>query len=104
MYIDIFTDIVLLENQLAYFVLDGLYKLAFGKLAGKYPSFELLCFKFFSDTIKSTCGEIASVLHFTDLGRCALLKNYPSKKHSKDFIANIPNAVKLYESESSLCV
>ncbi|XP_031270120.1 UPF0481 protein At3g47200-like [Pistacia vera] len=99
MYSDIHLDIQLLENQLPYFVLDEIYKLALDNLDLESTPFKHLCSKFFDeDTIKSIPDKMMKVLHFTDLGRTALLKSCPLEKKSKGVIENIPNAVKLYES------
>ncbi|XP_031251427.1 UPF0481 protein At3g47200-like [Pistacia vera] len=99
LYSDICLDIQLLENQLPYFVLDEIYKLALNNLDLESTLFKHLCSKFFDEeTIQSIPDETIKVLHFTDLGRIVLLKSCPLKKKSRGVIENLPNVVKLYES------
>ncbi|KAJ4705207.1 hypothetical protein OWV82_022017 [Melia azedarach] len=93
-------DLLLLENQLPFFVLDGLYMLAFpypnpdGEIQ---PSFFQLSCKYFKDSMFNGIAEEFSVKHLLDLERSHLTKAYPTSR-SKGSIAGLPCALKLHES------
>ncbi|XP_031259644.1 UPF0481 protein At3g47200-like isoform X2 [Pistacia vera] len=93
-------DLQLLENQLPYFVLKKLYKLAYG---GVSPSFVTLSCKFFG--YKEPAGKANwddKIKHFVDLRRHTMLvngkidQNFPKSLRGK--IEDLPSAVKLNES------
>ncbi|XP_031257524.1 UPF0481 protein At3g47200-like [Pistacia vera] len=88
-------DLQLLENQLPYFLLEGLYK-----LVDRSPSFIDLCFKFFRDQMFDSVPHLEEIKHFTDLRRSALLKGYPEKKcNDREYSEfHLPCAAKLHES------
>ncbi|KAK9200595.1 hypothetical protein WN944_015793 [Citrus x changshan-huyou] len=97
-------DLQLLENQLPFFVLKELYRLAFPDPPGTgYPSFLYLSFKFFfPDKQLSEIGVgIEEVKHFTDLRRYFMTtKLYPLREPtgSRGTVTDVPCAVKLNES------
>ncbi|MED6198728.1 hypothetical protein PIB30_069283 [Stylosanthes scabra] len=84
------SDLILLENQLPFFVLEKIYNLAFASMlpngGHEFPSFTLLDFAFaFSVSFTFTINKIlkppphdSSILHFTDMFRYLLLKQQPS--------------------------
>ncbi|KAH9738251.1 hypothetical protein KPL71_018725 [Citrus sinensis] len=77
------SDLRLLENQLPFFVLDGLYQLAFpnhGPQNG-YPPFISLSCVFFRHCNRSDSIEVKAeeILHFTDLSRYFMTTSYPEK-------------------------
>ncbi|KAJ4705204.1 hypothetical protein OWV82_022014 [Melia azedarach] len=92
-------DLQLLENQLPYFLLEGLYRLAFPEpktKAERYPPFFLLACSFFQDGMFNGIPEEVEVKHFTDLRRYILTRIYP--KQSFGFPGNLPCAHRLKES------
>ncbi|XP_044482175.1 UPF0481 protein At3g47200-like [Mangifera indica] len=110
-------DLQLFENQLPYFVLEKIYKLAFDVSYSNPSLMELSCY-FFGDTTSVEHGcylsrltEGESVKHFTDWKRITLLKSDPGyaelpkefsgelpKEFSGERVYNLPCAVKLHES------
>ncbi|XP_031248811.1 UPF0481 protein At3g47200-like, partial [Pistacia vera] len=98
-------DFQLLENQLPYFVLEKVYKLAFvGPGIADNPSFMDLSYKFFGGYLfKSFPRSPMEVKHFTDLRRSALLikegcfsnSRSDSRVNSNVNIGSLPCAVKL---------
>ncbi|XP_031274439.1 UPF0481 protein At3g47200-like [Pistacia vera] len=101
-------DFQLLENQLPYFVLEKVYKLAFvGPGIADNPSFMDLSYKFFGGYLfKSLPRSPMEVKHFTDLRRSVLLikegcfsnSRSDSRVNSNVNIGSLPCAVKLRES------
>ncbi|KAJ4705203.1 hypothetical protein OWV82_022013 [Melia azedarach] len=92
-------DLQLVENQLPYFLLKGLYKLAFPEpnaKAERYPPFFLLSCLFFQDGMFNGIPEEVEVKHFTDLRRYILTRIHP--RHSFGFPGNLPCAHRLQES------
>ncbi|XP_031274450.1 putative UPF0481 protein At3g02645 [Pistacia vera] len=85
-------DLQLLENQLPYLLLEGLYKLVISS-----PSFMHLCFKFFEDQMFDSVPEETVFKHFTDLRRSALVKSYPKQKFEYPEI-DLPCAAKLHKT------
>ncbi|KAI4345965.1 hypothetical protein L6164_013048 [Bauhinia variegata] len=78
---DVAQDLILLENQLPFFVLEGLYNLATSKYAG-LPSFLEISFKYFEDLNPLKIEpEGVSVRHFTDLLR--IYYSSPSQRLKK---------------------
>lgn len=77
----ILSDLRLLENQLPFFVLDGLHKLAFPNLGPEigYPSFILLSCVFFGHCKRDGEPSIKAedILHFTHLERHFMTMKYP---------------------------
>ncbi|KAL5794956.1 hypothetical protein ACOSP7_003550 [Xanthoceras sorbifolium] len=96
-------DLLLLENQLPYYVLDDLYTNACKACPSSegFPSFFDLSLKFFSvmDIFKydSNLGQ-PKVKHFTDLLRHALVKGAESTLNPDKNIFDLPSATKLNES------
>ncbi|KAJ4705229.1 hypothetical protein OWV82_022035 [Melia azedarach] len=95
-------DLQLLENQLPYFILNGLYMLAFPKpnlQEQNYPSFFLLSCNFFYDSMFNGIPNEMEVRHFVDLRRCILTKTYPEPRTIElEPFRNMPCALKLQES------
>ncbi|XP_017973973.1 PREDICTED: UPF0481 protein At3g47200 [Theobroma cacao] len=75
--VELSTDLMLLENQLPFFVFEDLYYLAFGN-TGK--PFLYLDYHFFN-VYRSLSFEEKKVAHFTDLIRYDAVKNCPSISH-----------------------
>ncbi|XP_031272556.1 UPF0481 protein At3g47200-like [Pistacia vera] len=88
-------DLQLLENQLPYFLLEGLYKLVVSS-----PSFIYLCLKFFWDQMFDSVPDQKEFKHFTDLRRRALVKSYLDQEFDDHEYSEIdlPCAAKLHES------
>ncbi|KAL9432038.1 hypothetical protein AB3S75_027115 [Citrus x aurantiifolia] len=96
-------DLQLLENQLPFFVLNELYRLAFPNRETRYPSFFYLsCKFFFSDKQLSEIGvRIEEIKHFTDLRRYFMttkLYQFQEPTWSRGSVTDVPSAVKLNES------
>ncbi|KAJ4705211.1 hypothetical protein OWV82_022019 [Melia azedarach] len=93
-------DLQLLENQLPYFILSEIYKLAFPNptLRGQnYPSFFFLSYIFLSDFMFSGVPNEVEVKHFVDLRRYVLTNTYPVPCTVESFRV-LPCALKLQES------
>lgn len=92
-------DLLLLENQLPFFVLENLFNLSFS--GGQNPSFLDLSFDYFAyyNTSKLTSQNI-SIRHFTDLIRIFHLQHPLGKRpHRLDEPAkHIPSATQLLEA------
>ncbi|XVF73498.1 hypothetical protein PTKIN_Ptkin12aG0206200 [Pterospermum kingtungense] len=86
--LDLRRDLILLENQLPFFVFKDLYNLAFG--SSHEPSFiTITCFYL---EIKEDLSDQKDIKHFTDLIRCAVVKTHPtdsSEKINKIYSANM---------------
>ncbi|KAJ4705213.1 hypothetical protein OWV82_022021 [Melia azedarach] len=98
--IAIYIDLQLLENQLPYFILNGLYMLAFPKpnLQGQnYPSFFVLSYEFLSDYMFNELPDEVEIKHFVDLRRYALTKTY-SVSLEIESLRELPCTLKLQES------
>ncbi|KAH9782819.1 transmembrane protein [Citrus sinensis] len=96
-------DLQLLENQLPFFVLNELYRLAFPNPEISYPSFfDLSCNFFFPNKQLSEIGVgIEEVKHFTDLRRHFMTKKlyqFQEPTGSRGTVTDVPCAVKLNES------
>ncbi|MED6148864.1 hypothetical protein PIB30_057084 [Stylosanthes scabra] len=81
-------DLILLDNQLPFFVLEKLYNLAFTLHlnGGHESSFRHLAFGFFASIFIDEPPEPAddsNILHFTDLIRCMYLKQPPCSREDK---------------------
>ncbi|XP_031273365.1 UPF0481 protein At3g47200-like [Pistacia vera] len=93
-------DFILLENQLPYFLLEGLYKIVVSR-----PPFINLCCDFFRrpNEMFDSVPDQSEIKHFTDLLRVALVKSYPQQKskkqsHEVNSDVDLPSAAKLHES------
>ncbi|XP_031253942.1 UPF0481 protein At3g47200-like [Pistacia vera] len=89
------SDLLLMENQLPYFLLEGLYELVASR-----PSFIDICIKFFR--FRKFAGSVRDkkkFKHFTDLQRAILVEKFPAHEidHEDDDVY-IPCATKLHES------
>ncbi|OMO69566.1 hypothetical protein CCACVL1_19419 [Corchorus capsularis] len=111
---DIKVDLILLENQLPFFVLVTLYNRA-GPLPDCPSDFLELACNFFNINLDSVSSERDKIKHFTDLKRWELVKNPPQPKTkpkpkpkakpddsgaSEDikWVDNLCNATKLHEA------
>jgi hypothetical protein len=67
-------DLLLVENQLPFFVIDGLFNLAFASYSD-YPTFTWLAFRFFNcyNTQKMSPNPNLKIMHFVDLLRTFFL-------------------------------
>jgi hypothetical protein len=67
-------DLSLVENQLPFFVIDGLFNLAFASYSD-YPTFTWLAFRFFNcyNTQKMSPNPNLKIMHFVDLLRTFFL-------------------------------
>ncbi|KAJ0080026.1 hypothetical protein Patl1_23143 [Pistacia atlantica] len=92
-------DLLLLENQLPYFVLEELYRSTKFKVTVQgYPDFLTLSISFFHDSmciIEEKPDYHPNVNQFTDLKRNSLLHTHPEDNVS---FSVLPSAVKLEES------
>ena len=96
-------DLLLLENQLPYFVLEELYEIAFPNNTNN-PSLLILSCQYFrdalfnEDNILNLSNFEAEVKHFTDLKRHLLTYTY-LRPQSRGVTPDLPCAIKLQESE-----
>ncbi|TXG62554.1 hypothetical protein EZV62_009548 [Acer yangbiense] len=103
--ISIKKDLLLLENQIPYFVLNNLYTFCFPSREGD-PSFFLLSLNFFYGILifkqlssSTLLAEQPEVKHFTDLLRVSLVMKFqPAVQSKADIIYDLPTATKLNES------
>ncbi|WVZ20606.1 hypothetical protein V8G54_007928 [Vigna mungo] len=98
----IFCDLLLLENQLPFFVLHDLFCLSmanFGNYDIDIPPFILLTFKYFQSLNKSnlSSGLITTCHHFTDLLRTFYLCGRREARRSDQW-PHIPSVTKLSEA------
>ncbi|XVF73495.1 hypothetical protein PTKIN_Ptkin12aG0205900 [Pterospermum kingtungense] len=77
--LDLHRDLILLENQLPFFVLKDLYNLAFG--SSDKPSFLSIACLYLE--IKEDPPDQMETKHLTDLFRCALVKTHPPNSNEK---------------------
>ncbi|TXG62538.1 hypothetical protein EZV62_009532 [Acer yangbiense] len=97
----IMLDLLLLENQIPFFVLNDLYLSAFPSRSDEYPSFFTLCKNFFScmGMFNWTFSEEPQVKHFTDFLRHAVVVQVqPTAQPPNGETPDLPNATKLNES------
>ncbi|XP_031272555.1 UPF0481 protein At3g47200-like [Pistacia vera] len=92
------SDLELLENQLPYFVLEGIFKLAFVGSCACIPNFMDLSLRFFNSASLALTTPQFPIKHFTDWKRNTLLKNYPISGQANGYIKDLPCATKLHES------
>ncbi|KAL9428072.1 hypothetical protein AB3S75_030127 [Citrus x aurantiifolia] len=97
------SDLRLLENQLPFFVLDGLYKLALPNLGpeNEYPPFISLSCVFFRHCKRGDEIDVKAedILHFTDLSRYFMTRRYPEKyPEQEEPFKDLPCAAKLQAS------
>ncbi|KAK7393260.1 hypothetical protein VNO78_21810 [Psophocarpus tetragonolobus] len=97
-------DLLLLENQLPFFVLEHLYDICFDT-ESVHPSFVKLTFGYFRyyhkvphDKISDFLGE-NKVIHFTDLLRTFYLLHPSEERPSRgpEFVKHLPSATELLE-------
>ncbi|KAL1194855.1 hypothetical protein V5N11_020070 [Cardamine amara subsp. amara] len=83
-------DLIILENQLPYFVLEKLFK-------SIYPNRELGRLVFYYFGLQNEIGNETEFLHFTDLLRCVRVAKIPKLPPPTEFkYINMYNAVKLH--------
>ncbi|XP_044480438.1 UPF0481 protein At3g47200-like [Mangifera indica] len=101
-------DLELLENQLPFFVLEEIYKLANLGDQISISFMELSCsfFGYFSDLSLAKLPTEVAVKHFCNWRRITLLESYScSEREPMGWIIDLPSAVKLQESGVSFkCV
>ncbi|XP_044500276.1 UPF0481 protein At3g47200-like [Mangifera indica] len=93
-------DLLLLENQLPYFILERIYKSIVGS-----PSFIDICLKFFRSLFfhREVSNRQKSFKHFTHMLRYTLVQHYPANEfrsvnYEDDDLYPLPCATKLHES------
>ncbi|KAK2650731.1 hypothetical protein Ddye_018220 [Dipteronia dyeriana] len=97
-------DILLLENQVPYFVLNDLYAKAFPSNERNNPSFFSLSHNFFRDLLISNnvlilAEHLPQVKHLTDfLRRALVMKVQTIEKRDRGYIYDLPSVTKLKES------
>ncbi|XP_044479700.1 UPF0481 protein At3g47200-like [Mangifera indica] len=91
-------DLELLENQLPYFVLEEIHKLASYSDMRSFMDISCSFFGYFNncELIKLTPGF--SVKHFIDWKRSTLLEKYKGSSKNEGYIEGMPCATKLHES------
>ncbi|KAK7395166.1 hypothetical protein VNO78_15712 [Psophocarpus tetragonolobus] len=95
-------DLLLLENQIPFFVLKSLFNLSFNCDNNDIPSFIELSFEYFSyfNGSNMICDNISSIRHFTDLIRTFHL-HHPQKKRparTGRLVNHLPSATELSEA------
>ncbi|KAK6260898.1 hypothetical protein SCA6_015372 [Theobroma cacao] len=88
------TDLMLLENQLPFFVLKDLYNIAFPEPAKIFSFLDLACWYF--DVNKDLSLDDKEIKHFTDLIRYQAQSSYPL--NSLEGIHNMYSATMLHEA------
>lgn len=93
-------DLLLLENQVPFFVLERLFNLSFSTRGGDFPSFLELTFDFFEEFNRSRLNfnNINRIRHFTDLIRTFHLQDpLPSRIDGK-VLKHLPSVTELSEA------
>ncbi|KAH1128259.1 hypothetical protein AAZX31_06G284200 [Glycine max] len=93
-------DLLLLENQVPFFVLERLFNLSFSSQGDDFPSFLEFTFHFFGWFNRSSLNfnNINRIRHFTDLIRTFLLQDpLPSRIDGK-MIKHLPSVTELSEA------
>ncbi|XP_021280411.1 UPF0481 protein At3g47200-like [Herrania umbratica] len=88
------TDLMLLENQLPFFVLEDIYNRAFPEPAAIFSFLDLACWYF--DVNKDLSLDEREIKHFTDLIRYQVMSSYPP--NSLEGIRNLYSATMLQEA------
>ncbi|XP_044498721.1 UPF0481 protein At3g47200-like [Mangifera indica] len=97
-------DLLLLENQLPYFLLEEIYNSIRSSLSNLgNPSFIKICLKFFRPLFfSSDVSDEHGFMHFTDMLRDTLVQNFRAEDRPEDYEGNdsepLPCATKLHES------
>ncbi|KAK7352726.1 hypothetical protein VNO80_18154 [Phaseolus coccineus] len=95
-------DLLLLENQLPFFVLQNLFNLSFSTTTNNIPSFIQLTFDYFSyyNTSKLKSENVSIIRHFTDLLRTFHLQHPAESRPSRTDkpVENCPSATELSEA------
>ncbi|KAJ6971981.1 hypothetical protein NC653_032516 [Populus alba x Populus x berolinensis] len=92
-------DLLLLENQLPFFILEKLYGHLLQDGEGSYTSFRDLAYEYLNRYTKSPYkpNDNKEILHFTDLVRSSLSFNHPDPS-SAEPIGKFYSATKLHEA------
>ncbi|XVF33587.1 hypothetical protein REPUB_Repub17cG0181000 [Reevesia pubescens] len=94
--LELHTDLILLENQLPFFVLEDLYNLAFP--TSDKPSFlRLACLYFDLEEDEKAFGG-KEIKHFTDLIRCHLVKTLLSDSDSNSDSSSVETIDYMYSA------
>ncbi|KAK9196759.1 hypothetical protein WN943_004890 [Citrus x changshan-huyou] len=101
--VDIRLDLVLLENQLPYFVLEELYMIVFPGNIHHLSFLRLSCVFFASSSISNDTPIFlrnvdVQLKHFTDLNRYLMTMRFSRPQNLRRSTLDIPCAVKLQES------
>ncbi|OMP00697.1 hypothetical protein COLO4_12434 [Corchorus olitorius] len=100
LYRDLEVDLVLLENQLPFFVLNGLYERAssLGLSSNFPPDFLELACNYFNINLDSVSFR-KEIKHFTDLKRWEFVEYHPPSESTDDiWMDDLCSASMLYES------
>ncbi|CAJ1973735.1 unnamed protein product [Sphenostylis stenocarpa] len=93
-------DLLLLENQLPFSLLDALFNMSFSRSEG-LPSFLQLTFEYFNDYNRSNMNsDNISISNFTDLLRTFNLKHplHEQPHRIQEFVKHFPSATELSEA------
>ncbi|KAK7410274.1 hypothetical protein VNO78_00932 [Psophocarpus tetragonolobus] len=96
-------DLLLLENQLPFFVLENLYNMSF-PARSVHPSFFELTFRYFARYMLHCDGirdlTVDNITHFTDLLRTFYLPHSREKRpcRKEEFVKHLPSATELSEA------
>ncbi|KAL9313300.1 hypothetical protein ACSQ67_018752 [Phaseolus vulgaris] len=95
-------DLLLLENQLPFFILHNLFRLSFSTTTNNIPSFIQLTFNYFGyyNTSKLSSGNVSIIRHFTDLLITFHLQHPEESRPSRidNPVENCPSATELSEA------
>ncbi|KAG5047580.1 hypothetical protein JHK86_016986 [Glycine max] len=97
---NIMYDLLLLENQVPFFVLESLFNLSFPSPGADFRSFLALTFHFFQQFNRSCLNfnNISRIRHFTDLIRTFHLQDPLPPKTTGNTIKHLPSATELSEA------
>ncbi|KAL3017544.1 hypothetical protein AAZX31_06G284400 [Glycine max] len=93
-------DLLLLENQVPFFVLERLFNLSFSSQRDDFPSFLEFTFDFFEKFNRSNLNfkDINRIRHFTDLIRTFHLQDPLPPRTPGKIIEHLPSATELSEA------
>ncbi|XP_020228428.1 UPF0481 protein At3g47200 [Cajanus cajan] len=98
LFTNIKLDLLLLENQLPFFVLDSLFNSCISSPSSIIPSFIELTFEYFADFNRSNLlYDNVRIRHFTDLIRTFHLRSEPGPPRHLELVKHLPSATDLLE-------